>query len=507
MNYLFKPEALLAKPELPFDFAQYCGDPDRFAGTFCDFRLRSLLGDPAHLEKARERLMELRRQSVARREAKSTKFGPYLRFRNDRNMVVIQDGRNPISTGIRRQPMLSPEDHPRALEELGDYIDREARKEQVLKCPDDIPLAKVFSEYLKSRAIGKVKPKTFQAWKNEVSWLIEFAGDKTLRYVDDDFGRHYVAWRMVQPARIQRDSERRELTMELEQRHAARAFEWLLRKLRKHGAARLPELDFTLQKGSYLNRRALTWTEFVWLLLACVGFQRRGNGFRTKTVISRGRTVTTWDLLPSHRTKRLIRYLLIYFCTGTRVARNQRLLWGLNDPSGSLDPEGREIWRSGRTEEKNKIKRAGRSPLTPAFAAIVRKWYRDDLRLSQKWGHPPMYVVHDGEGDLLPNIENLVKEVYRRAGLKGSSHLLKHTCVTLHAMYGYTHEELGEFTNTLASTLKQHYDCPWDENVSRRRWGGAARLTRLVDLKVTSAIPMLPEVAAAAALRLGKYGR
>lgn len=74
-------------------------------------------------------------------------------------------------------------------------------------------------------------------------------------------------------------------------------------------------------------------------------------------------------------------------------------------------------------------------------------------------------------------------------------------------MYGYTHEELGEFTNTLASTLKQHYDCQWDENVSRRRWGGAARLTRLVDLKVTSAIPMLPEVAAAAALRLGAYGR
>lgn len=499
MSYQFKPESLLGATELPFDFSPYVGDPDRHAGTHCEKRLKAMLGDPKAHEQARALLLELRRQSCARRESKSKQFGPYLTFRKDRGTVVIQDGRKQVSTRIKRIAMLTPEDHPRAIEHLADYIAEQTRSERVLKSPDDIPLRAVFGEYASSLVATNVRRSTFLKYHNSASWLKEFAADKTLRYVDDDFGKRYVKWRLLQPARCNRAWEERGLGMEFEQYFARQAFTWVLKKLRKLEAVRLPELSFTIQKGVHRNRRALTWTEFVWLLLACLGFQRVGNTFKTKTVVWHGISRLVWDLAPAKRTRWLIRFFLIYVCTGTRYARNQKLVWGTNDKTGSLDPEGREIRRSGRGEIVAPNKPAGRSDLTPAFAAIVRKWYRQDLRLSEDWMRPPIYVLHDGKGRRLRNIEKLVKTVFARAGLENSAHVLKHTCVTLHALYGYTYEDLADQTDTGAETLKDHYSCPWAMNQRRRQLGIPVSLTRLVDLGKTSALPALPEVAATAA--------
>lgn len=507
MSYQFKPESLLGATELPFDFSPYVGDPDLFAGSHREKRLKAMLGDPKEHERARDLLMELRRQSCARRESKSKQFGPYLTFRKDRDTVVIQDGRTQVSTRIKRIAMLAPEDHPRAIEELADYIARQTRSEQVLKSPDDIPLRAVFDEYLKSFNATGMRHERLQNLRNHASWLMEFAGDRTLRYVDDDFGKHFVMWRLLQPARTGKTSDDRSLSMEAQQYFARRSFDWILKKLRKLGAVRLPELSFTIQKGRHRNRRALTWMEFVWLLLACLGFQRVGNTFKTKTVIRRGVARLTWDLAPSKKTRWLMRFFLIYLCTGTRFARNQKLVWGTNDNTGALDPEGREICRSGRQQIVAPNKPAGRSDLTPAFAAMVRKWYRQDLRLSKAWKHPPIWVLHDGKGDRLRDVENLARTVFARAGLENSSHVLKHTCVTLHALYGYTHEDLADQTDTGAGTLKKHYSCPWAMNRRRRQLGIPVSLTRLADLGKTSALPALPELAASAVATLPRSAR
>jgi hypothetical protein len=503
----------------PLDFSEYLGNPDPFAGGFREARLRGMLGDELALEKARRALKELRRQSRARRESGSRKLGPYLNVRfaapgeNRTPMVVIQDGRRQVTTGIEYQPGLALEDHDGAIDELGDYLQFSIEEEKQLKDPLDIPLGAVFKEFLRTEAPPQgcddydTKWKTYRNYLNYGTWLAEFGKDKTVNYIDEDFGKKYKAWRLKQPARLNVAVDRRDASIEHEQYLAQKTFRWLLKKLRK-ARVTLPDLEFEIQHAPKRQKRSLTWTEFVWLLLACMGFQREGDSFKKKIEIRHGVPRQVWDRLDCSQTRWLIRFFLVYLCTGTRFTRNSRLLWGENDDLGWLEPDGTAIWRNGRAAVLHPQKPAGRSSLTPAFAAFVRKWYRQDLRLSAKWGRQPVYVMHDGNGNPIPDIEGLVREVFRRAGLQNSAHILKHTCVTLMALFGYSLDEIARHTNTRAATLKDSYLwLPWLEN--QREWeaGRGVTLSRLVDLKKKSPLPILPEVAAEAAAKFSERVR
>lgn len=494
------------------DFSQYLGNPDPFAGGFREARLRDMLGDELALANAREVLKEVRRQSKARRASGKRSLGPFLDVRpaneaenRHQPMVVIQDGRRQTTTGIPYQAGVALEDHPGALEELADYVQFSLEDAKLLKDPHDIPLGWVFESFVKSIAPAKesadyeTKRRTHRRNANMGAWLAEYAVKKTVDDIDVDFGRKYHAWRMRQPARLKRRVENRDAQIAAEQYLAQKAFRWLAKKLRKSRVP-VPDLDFEIVKATARQKRSLTWTEFVWLLLACMGFQREGDSFKKKIEVRHGVEREVWDRLDSSQTRWLIRFFLIYLCTGTRFMRNRRLVWGANDLVGWLDSDGTAIWRNGRAEWVNPQKPAGRSPLSPAFAAIVRKWYRQDVRLSAKWGRPPLYVLHDGQGNPLPAIEATVTEVFRRAGLENSAHILKHTHVTLMALFGYSIDEIAKFTNTRADTLLKNYMwLPWVENDRKVETGNGVKLERLVDLAKASPLPILPELAAEAA--------
>ncbi|MDX3968256.1 MAG: hypothetical protein QHD01_16860 [Bradyrhizobium sp.] len=466
-------------------------------------------------QSAKAGLKNLRKQSIGRRKSGKRTLGPFLTVRkhnaaeNRGAMIVIQDGRQQVTTKIPAIPGLLEEDHEGALAELEKHVRKSAQRERVAKDPDSIPLDRLFERFLQTKKPGKgcagyaTLMKTYDREDAANWWLVKFAKGKTLGYVDDDFGKEYKRWRLEQKARVDRKDERRDSAIEKEQYHARQAFRWISKKLRKEGI-RVPDLSFEIQKAPKKQKKSLTWTEVEWLLLACLGFQRDGKSYKKKLEVRHGVEREVWDRLDSSQTKWLIRFFLVYLCTGTRFSRNRSLLWGVNDGVGSLDPDGRAIWRNGRQEELNNRKIAGRSPLTPLFKAIVKKWFAQDTALSRKWGFEPIYVIHDGDGNPLPNVDKLVLEVFRRAGLDQSAHILKHTFVTLHGLAGATSDEISEASNTDKDTIEDTYTwVEWFENKLERR-GGKAEITRLIELKKASPPPIPPEIAAMAIAKLNR---
>ncbi|MGY3236686.1 hypothetical protein ACVMAJ_003576 [Bradyrhizobium sp. USDA 4448] len=468
-------------------------------------------------QSAKAGLKELRKQSIARRKSGKRTLGPFLTVR-DANVpenrgakVVIQDGNRQVSTKIPAIPGVLEEDHEGALEELAKHVDKSERRKKIEEDPDSIPLDRVFENFLATKKPGKGAAgydrliKTYHRDEAANWWLVKFGKGKTLGYVDDDFGKTYKRWRLKQKARVDRKDERRDPAIEKEQYLAREAFRWISKKLRKEGV-RVPDLSFEIQKAPKKQKKSLTWMEFEWLLLACLGFQREGYSYKKKIEVRHGVEREVWDRLDCSQTKWLIRFFLTYLCTGTRFSRNRKLLWGVNDGVGSLDRDGKAIWRNGRQEELNGRKIAGRSPLTPVFGAIVRKWFAKDKALSRKWGFEPVYVIHDGKGNPLPNIEKLVLDVFARAGLEQSSHILKHTLVTLHGLAGATSQEIEDQTNTDKDTIEDVYTwVEWFENLLQRR-NGKAEISRLIELKQASPQPILPEIAAVAIAKLGRGG-
>jgi PAS domain-containing protein len=519
-----RPEADERTANEEFDLADLL-DGDQAIDDETDEDLDVAVRDELALQKAKPEVKKLARQSadagfknlrkesINRRESGKRIFGSFLIVRegnvieNRGDKIVIQDGRTQVTTRITPIPGVLPEDHEGALEELAKYIRRSNHREMVKADPEAIPLDRLFKAYHCTRkpemgcAGYKTKLESYNRDRAANFWLIAFGVGKTIRYVDDDFGRHYKRWRLRQTARVKRKYERRDEAIEKEQRLAERTFKWLNKKLRKAGVLG-PDTSFEIQRAPEKQKKSLTWLEFEWLLLACRGFQREGYSYKKKVETRHGVEREVWDRLDDSQTKWLIRFFETYFGTGTRFVRNKRLLWGLNDGVGSLDRDGRAIWRNGRLEELNGRKIAGRSPLVPVFAAKVRKWFRQDKAWSKKWGFEPLFVIHDQDGNPLQNIENLVTEVFRRAGLENSAHIIKHTLVTLYALAGATSDEIAEQTNTDRSTLEKTYKwLPFFENMLERR-NGRHEITRLVDIKRASPQPILPEIAAEAVAKL-----
>ena len=136
------------------------------------------------------------------------------------------------------------------------------------------------------------------------------------------------------------------------------------------------------------------------------------------------------------------RFILLSLYTGRRATAVLDLTWT------RVDLE-RAVIRFRAEGEAETNKRRGRVRIPRQLAAHLRRWHRDQGRMT----HVVMF-----RGERLDNIKRGIGRAAQRAGLEGvTPHVLKHTAVTWAIMSGLGVEDAAEFFDTSPQTLRKTY--------------------------------------------------
>lgn len=423
--------------------------------------------------------MDKYRSMSRRRRGLPPGTGAYLDVRRGKDrrgklrtpkIVIVDEGR-PFSTGIDHVEGTEPEANPEAVVAFIRHETRAFVKARAKESPGAFRITWLLRQWLEAHypAPGvpdrQSKLKTYQNYANAIEQIAEGFVGKRLEDWHPEILIEYYTWRLQQPLKVgERDPDDVKDSPAIKQCSLLmRVLDWAKGRFgfEYNTRARMPE-------PTESEREWLTYDEIIRLLWACLGYVYENGAWKTTIRTIDGLSKTVFFRLPKKEWKRtqwLYRLFVLVLLTGTRYRTADPLHWYMRDDAGCLDAKNGVIWRNGRKAKKYKNKPRGRSELLPLSMTIFRRWLLWDLRFHAKTGSPPRYVVRDGTGGKLRNIDDMLRTVFARAGLGSSLHKLKHAGVTLLAEAGYTRREIADAFCNNESTLKDHYEhIDWDRN-------------------------------------------
>jgi integrase len=192
------------------------------------------------------------------------------------------------------------------------------------------------------------------------------------------------------------------------------------------------ESTFVKIPGDYVRRdRYLTRGEVARLLLGALGWDLR-TGKRNRYRINR----------------HAARALLIGFYTGTRIGVIRKLGWMPSTVNGWFDLDKGHLYRSPQDAVETNKKR----PTCEIPAKLLRKHLRRWRRLSAR------YVI-EHEGQQVGSLKRSLKGAQELSGLgvEVTSHVLRHTCITLKLHAGVAIDDVADFVGVSALIIRKHY--------------------------------------------------
>lgn len=232
-------------------------------------------------------------------------------------------------------------------------------------------------------------------------------------------------------------------------------------------------LSFNKTRGEqdYQQKLAagITWTDIVKVVFFCLGYHWNGDGFAWEWVERNGK-MRQWPLRLSGKQLAehlafympVIRLVMVYVITGTRLQRIALLGWEKHDTRGWIDLARRMIIRNGRLgpDYEHKPRRPSRL-LRPAVRLFAR-WFRDDQarQRAEAWDDVEdggFYVVHDGCGSRVDNIAYRAKKAFVAVGIPNRRHDLKASAVGIFWEAGFGLSRIGHLTGNDPVVIKQHY--------------------------------------------------
>lgn len=314
--------------------------------------------------------------------------------------------------------------------------------------------------------IGKRNPKRALTLANHVSQLNECLAGRRLGELDGStLGEEYWEFRGGQQIKTQLKCE------EVDKRTNA-SFSSACAHLRTLTQAiilvckrgRVARFEFDMPEGYIEEVEWLTWKQFVRILLAAKGLiwdpkENAGRGgWKMETYVdAHGRTRRRHVLAPSvqrRRSKMMIRFLWIYFCSGTRYSQILKMRWRPSDTEPYIDFEQNEIVRDSRSERVITNKRRETSAMLTVLTRQLKKYLEQDRRAGLV-----DHVVHQ-PGSIKPytDVDHLVEEIAKRAGLpQFTAHMAKHSGVTHLASLGFTSAAIAGLYSTTAEVIEATY--------------------------------------------------
>lgn len=444
---------------------------------------------------------------------------PYLAVREDvleggslRRVIVVRQNlaarrveqSTELDAGdLTTEDLAKPEKCPAAAAKaLTRYAEDRHFRQQVLKAPGDIRLATILTMYVERLDPSNVSPdakelREYQArlegekspWanfsnaNNSATHLIEWLENTTIGQMTKNIGQDYMDhMRSKAKKRGGKDAEGRTIAVYQDQTILGQlsvfnvALAWFVREYRP--AVRI-EYDRPVAKAA--DKICLTWEEVRRAIMFCLGYVWSGTEFVTERAFVDGEWRVMLARRPFEEYERyipLIRFMILYFLTGTRFKQILKLGWVPLNFRGWIDLDHCWIYRNGRKSKRNARKPREASQLLPVVRDLFASWFKDDerLRLANNWTQRPprrrkgkrnpedaeeagFFVVHDGSGNPVPlgRVQDLISEVFAAVNIDATGHKLKHGGVTIYHEAGFALAQISFWFGTTERVLDEAY--------------------------------------------------
>jgi hypothetical protein len=212
----------------------------------------------------------------------------------------------------------------------------------------------------------------------------------------------------------------------------------------------------------------LMWEEARLIVLWCLGYIWENGGFAKHWVERGGGWRLEWKRRdPEKHAKHVaqfapvIRFILVYMLTGTRLSCALQLGWTEDFYRGWIHLDGvlSKIYRTGTKGPNYRNKPRETSLLLPLARRMFEDLRANDMRKAARdgWVVPEggYYVVHNGHGGPVTNIKYLVRLACAAVGVQSSSHKLKNAGVTTFWLAGF---DLDRIAVTIGNDIKTTHD-------------------------------------------------
>jgi integrase len=379
-------------------------------------------------------------------------------------MLMIVDGNKRKGIGIPFIEGLAPIDHPHAKIELQIYKDEKRREAYGKVDWRLLPMEDMLQIFLDD--YSKRNPRRALEMSVHVDQLNDLLAGRLLGNFLIDFGEEYAVYRMAQQIKTQAKDVAEEdkilVSFGTACAHLQTLNQALIYYCRKERIARI---EFDMPKGYLEEVEYLNWDQWTRLLLAAKGLVWDPNGdgegkpgwrkeLRTD---ASGRTRLRFVLLPPEkrtRLKMMIRFLLIYFYTGTRYSQILKLRWNESTTEPYIDFVEKRIVRDSVQARVITNKRRETSALLTVILRQLQKWRAADAALGID-----KFVIHKpGVAREYVWVDGMIKTIAQNAGLPHfTSHMSKHSGVTRLAAKGFTLSEIAALYSTTVEVLQCTY--------------------------------------------------
>lgn len=283
--------------------------------------------------------------------------------------------------------------------------------------------------------------------------ILAFVQQRRLGFLDEDFGHDFKAFMKNLYPDIADRTINRFLTF------LRKALDWARRKYRPPFAFDFEGIDIETTEGT-----AIVWEEVQRILLHCLGYVWEAYGFATEWVQRDGEWVLQFrrhaqghiDMLAP-----VIRYILIYWFTGTRAVANTKLGWRPLNRRGWIDVARQTISRNGRKSPNYFTKPQEKGGIVPCIAEMFGRWEAADAKAAEehRWAMrlESSYVIHNGWGHAAKKVRGLAKAVFEAVGIDARRHDCKGGGATAMFEAGFTITNIAWFMGNQEKSIDEAY--------------------------------------------------
>ncbi|MBN8990627.1 MAG: hypothetical protein J0H42_20480 [Rhizobiales bacterium] len=403
---------------------------------------------------------------------------PYLAIRpaeeGRQAMVIVRHSgtEDEKSTGVAAAGLENPLDSPEAVAFFENYCADLLFRLHARLDPATIRFSTVIRMYLERVRPGNVIPGNeelarlearshgerdpMRSYKDHCHTAVEilkFVTDDRLGSLNANFGIDYKKFAQSKPKHGAREGGGKvdgpsDTTVLLRLSFMRLVFDWFRREFRPPF-----RVEFETPEATPGETADLVWEEVQRAILHCLGYVWDGIGFVTHWVMHDGewrlefvriggRDAALWaQHVAAHAA--VIRLLLVYWLTGTRLHTILKLGWRPMTWRGWIDVARQWIHRNGRKSPNYFKKPRENSPMLPCVAELFARWSLEDEReaANERW---PLrmdggaYVVHNGRGGPAEGVVELARGALGIVGVDARLHDLKGGGVTAywHAGFG-----------------------------------------------------------------------
>lgn len=425
---------------------------------------------------------------------------PYLTIRkaaDDRGeMIVIGDSQGgEKSTGVSAAGLTLAQAklHPTARAELEVFAEEKLLRLMARNAPATVRYTRILRWWLSKVAPKPTTPErderrrrtnkkrdvrdpgeVFDEHEAHVKVLMRFFRDRRLEDHGDDIGDEFAKWfrdelRAAGKPEVGGQPEGgQDATIASYQYRLAKA----LQRFGKRFQAPV-KLHFkrTYAKTNKKQKLATGYSgaEVLRLMLFCLGYIWNADGFAWEWSERCGRPYQRLlrlhgDALEAHLAYYLpvLRLIVIYVLTGTRLARIASMGWESDDYRACIDFDRNLIIRNGDEAPDYPNKPRNPSRMLPITRRLLRHFLAEDERQQsrERWDDLDVggfHVVHDGCGGEVSNLEYRAKKAREAVGIRHTNHQMKSAGVGLFWEVGFDLRRIARLTGNDPDTLEASY--------------------------------------------------